>query len=107
MLFSTPVFFFFFLPVLLLAYSLLRSNAARNTLLLAASIFFYFWGEVDRSWVLGAVVFASYYGSVLIEQTENPRKKLCLLIAFITLDSVFLLYFKYARFIALNIETAA
>ena len=103
MLFSTPIFLFVFLPIVLFGY-LLVGNRLRNIFLFCASIIFYAWGEGRYVILLLLSIIINYiFGLLLAKYRESSKGKLLLWVALITnLGS--LIWYKYAVFIAENIN---
>jgi alginate O-acetyltransferase complex protein AlgI len=103
MVFSSTVFLFLFLPVVLGLY-FLTPDRFKNSVLLACSLFFYAWGEKAFVLVMVATIVANYAYGLLIDRFRNEsRGKLVLGIAIAT-NLGFLVAFKYANFIADNIN---
>ena len=102
MLFTSPIFLCVFLPLLLILYSI-TPRVLKNTLLALASLMFYFWGEVDYAWVFLLSVVFNYLMGRIIGLSASSKKSLFLVIACIV-NLVLLGYFKYANFIADNIN---
>lgn len=104
MLFTSCVFLFAFLPAVLLAYILVRTTPLRNFLLMTASLFFYAWGEVEWCWVMLAVIAINYVSAIGIESASNQKYRKLLLALTIFADLSLLAYFKYAGFLASNLN---
>ncbi len=108
MVFSSPIFLFFFLPIVLLLHFLV-GRKFRNSLLLAASLIFYAWGEKEYSLVmLGSIllnyVFGLWIARAKISDREGRTTKL-ILAAAVALNLAILLFFKYANFLADNLNS--
>lgn len=105
MLFTSCVFLFAFLPIVLVIYLCLKNITLRNLFLMAASFFFYAWGEVEWCWVMLAVIAVNYVTAILIEQTQKVAVRKVILGLTIVANLSILAYFKYAGFMAGNINT--
>lgn len=104
MLFTSCIFLFAFLPVVWIVYLLLKRTALRNVFLMMASIFFYAWGEVDWCWVMLAVIAINYVSAIAIDNTKSESGRKGLLALTIAADLSMLFWFKYAGFLALNLN---
>lgn len=102
MVFSSPIFLFIFLPLVVLVYFVF-SPRHRNGLLLLASTLFYSWGEGVTVWVIFASIAMNYMFSRLIDSYDQKKKILALGVA---VNLTLLGWFKYANFIAENIDLA-
>ncbi len=98
MVFSSLLFLFLFLPAALGLYYLTPPRY-RNLPALAASLFFFAWGAPRFVFVLMATSLTDYLAGRRLAPDAAPdsRRKWILALA-ITLNLVFLLYFKYANF---------
>jgi alginate O-acetyltransferase complex protein AlgI len=101
MLFSSIIFIFYFLPVFLLGYYL---SGWRTAALLTGSVVFYVWGEGAYVLLLGALILANWGASQAIERTEAVGARRAILIGIIALDLAVLGFFKYAGFLAHNLN---
>lgn len=112
MVFSSIVFLFLFLPLTLLAYFVVRNQPRlRNALLLVVSLAFYFWGEGAYTLVMLLYIVCNYYFAHLIEffLKRNPAEvgrqhARRVLIGSLFFNLGFLTFYKYANFIASNID---
>lgn len=108
MVFASPVFLFVFLPLTLLGYFAVPSKF-RNVFLLLASLFFYAWGETIYVLIMLASIALNYFFGILIEQgmqaPTGGRGRLALA-AGITVNLLLLVYFKYANFLADNLNVS-
>ena len=104
MVFSSPIFLFGFLPMVLLAYYL-SSRTIKNITLLIFSLMFYTWGEVFYIIVMiVSIIFNYFIGRVIFKYHEIPQcRKLWATIGII-INLMLLISFKYANFIADNIN---
>ena len=104
MLFTSSTFIFGFLPLLLIAYYI-ASKKYKNFILLTFSLFFYAWGEVFYFLILLLSIILNYFIGLLIsrnrKQKTNSRRWL---IIGVFLNLTLLISFKYASFIANNIN---
>ncbi|WP_293906232.1 MBOAT family O-acyltransferase [Phenylobacterium sp.] len=101
MVFSSIVFIFYFLPVFLIGYAL---AGWRTGALLAGSVAFYVWGEGPYIFLLAGLILANYAGSRGIARAETRRLRGGLLGGLIVLDLGVLGFFKYAGFLAHNLN---
>src|SRR6478752_2008048 len=104
MLFQEPLFLAFF-PVLYVLYLAARSGAARNWILLVASILFYSWGEPLFVPVLFVSLLIDYQLSLALV-TAAPSTKRVLLALGVAGNLAVLMFYKYADFIAANLNFA-
>lgn len=104
MVFSATVFLFLFLPIVLIGYYAIRSES-RNIFLLIASLFFYAWGEGVLVLLMLVSICINYISGIGISHYENKKNtsKLILGIA-ITINLLFLIYYKYFNFIIENCQ---
>ncbi|MBI1197246.1 MAG: MBOAT family protein [Phenylobacterium sp.] len=103
MVFSSIIFIFYFLPVFLLGYYL---SGWRTGALLAGSAVFYAWGEGAYVFLLGALIVLNYAGSWIVALAPSERRRRAALIGLIVLDLGVLGFFKYAGFVAHNLNLA-
>jgi len=103
MVFSSYSFLFVFLPCLFVVYYIVPKRL-RNIVLLIASLIFYFIGERWQIWILLVSVIINYGLALCIESSKGRvRAKLFVWLAVFSNLSL-LGYFKYANFIADNIN---
>jgi alginate O-acetyltransferase complex protein AlgI len=103
MVFSSITFLFFFLPAVLLFYWL-SGKAARNIFLLVASLFFYSWGEGVYVLLMLASITINFSGGLLIAGSRSAALSRFFLILSVSLNILILGFFKYANFIADNLN---
>ncbi|HKR86863.1 MAG TPA: MBOAT family O-acyltransferase [Phenylobacterium sp.] len=103
MLFSSIIFIFYFLPVFLLGYYL---SGWRTGALLTGSVVFYVWGEGPYVLLLGALILVNWAASQAIARTEANGSRRAVLTGVIALDLTVLGFFKYAGFLAHNLNAA-
>jgi alginate O-acetyltransferase complex protein AlgI len=103
MVFSSTVFLFLFLPAVLGLY-FLTPHRFRNGVLLACSLFFYAWGEKAFVLVMVATIVANYAYGLLIDRFRNESRGKMVLGVAIATNLGFLIAFKYANFIADNVN---
>jgi alginate O-acetyltransferase complex protein AlgI len=101
-LFPSTVFLFLFLPALLLVYYA-SPRAARNTVLLLASLFFYAWGETVYVALMLVSIAANYGFGLAISSSTAAAKRRWLVLA-IAANLASLAWFKYAAFLAINVN---
>jgi alginate O-acetyltransferase complex protein AlgI len=101
MLFSSILFIFYFLPVFLLGYYL---SGWRTAALLTGSVVFYVWGEGAYVLLLGALILVNWAASQAIGGAEANGSRRAVLAGVIALDLTVLGFFKYAGFLAHNLN---
>ena len=101
MVFSSIVFIFYFLPVFLLGYYVGRCWIG---LLLAGSVAFYVWGEGPYVFLLAALICANYAGTRVLAAADSLRRRRAIVAGLVTLDLGVLGLFKYAGFLAHNLN---
>lgn len=103
MVFSSITFLYYFLPVTIALYFLVPGRY-QNAVLLLCSLFFYAWGEPRYVLIMGTSVVSAYAFGLLVEKykKEKTGRILCMLSVCVSLS--FLLYFKYADFILMNLS---
>ena len=106
MLFSSIIFIFYFLPVFLLGYYL---SGWRTGALLTGSVVFYVWGEGAYVLLLGGLILANWTASQAIVRldargAEATGARRAVLAGIIALDLTVLGFFKYAGFLAHNLN---
>jgi D-alanyl-lipoteichoic acid acyltransferase DltB (MBOAT superfamily) len=107
MLFSSIVFIFYFLPVTLGIYYVLRfSRPLQNLFLFVASLVFYAWAQPKFVVLLLVSIMVNYIIGILIDQTKNQKKRKIWLVVGVTLNILYLGYFKYMYFILRNIDSS-
>ena len=102
MVFSSIVFIFYFLPVFLVGYYV---AGCRIGLLLAGSAAFYVWGEGPYVFLLAALIIVNFWGSRVLALATDPVRRRTILASLIVLDLGVLGVFKYAAFLAQNLNT--
>ena len=102
MVFSSVIFIFYFLPVFLAGYYL---SGWRTGALLAGSVAFYVWGEGAYVLLLLGLIGLNFAGSCWIDATADPRRRLSILTALVAADFGVLGFFKYAGFLAHNLNS--
>ena len=105
MLFNSPEFLFAFLPLTLGIYYLLKRHEGRSALywLVAASLFFYGWWNQAFLLLIGLSITANFFIAKAMRAAAG-RKRKAILIAGIAANIACISYFKYAGFIAGNIN---
>jgi alginate O-acetyltransferase complex protein AlgI len=99
--FSSIIFIFYFLPVFLLGYYL---SGWRTGALLAGSVAFYVWGEGVYILLLAALILVNYLGVRAMDAIAGPRERRLAAIGIVALDLSVLGIFKYAGFLAENLN---
>jgi alginate O-acetyltransferase complex protein AlgI len=103
MVFSSITFLFLYLPLVLLLH-FAAPRAWRNGILLAASLFFYAWGEPLYVLVMLLSIAANFAFGLRVADTRTPagaRAATALSVAF---NLALLIAFKYANFLADNLN---
>jgi len=103
MVFSSAIFLFAFLPLVLSGYYLVP-RGLRNAYLLVASLFFYAWGEGFLVLLMLASVAMNYVGGRIIDSCSARRSRRLALGATLAANLALLGWFKYANFIADNLN---
>ncbi|WP_018388165.1 MBOAT family protein [Ancylobacter sp. FA202] len=103
MVFSSVTFLFYFLPAFLICYFATPGLRARNLVLLAFSLVFYAWGGLANVLVLAVSIVANYLFALLIDTRTGPWRLRMLGLA-VALNLSGLIAFKYAGFLAENIN---
>jgi alginate O-acetyltransferase complex protein AlgI len=102
-LFTEPTFLFLFLPVLLALY-FLPSHRHRNWLLLVASVVFYAKGGGSFTWLIALSIAFNYYAAIWVDRYRGTRTGTWLLRSTVAVNLLVLAIFKYANFIADNVN---
>ena len=105
MVFSDPVFLFAFLPVSLILI-LLAVPRAHNLAILVFSLVFYYWTSGWLTLLLAASIVGNWLIGRAIHARSQGRLKQRLMMAGVVANLLALAYFKYAYFIAGNIDFA-
>ena len=103
MLFSSITFLYYFLPYTLLIYFLVPKNW-KNVVLFIASLFFYAWGEPKYILLMLLSIFVGFIFGLFIERYHEKKQSKYLLITSILIYGGFLIYFKYADFLVINLN---
>ncbi len=103
MVFSSPSFLFVFLPLAAALYFVTRGMAAKNLVLLLLSLAFYAWGEPLMVLVMLGSIGFNWLAARGIDRCEG-RMRLLALWAAVAANLLALAIFKYADFIAGNVE---
>jgi len=101
MVFSSIIFIFYFLPVFLLGYYL---AGWRTGALLVGSVAFYVWGEGPYIFLLGGLILLNYLAAIGIDRLSTGGRRTALVAATVAIDFGVLGVFKYAGFLAHNID---
>lgn len=105
MLFNSLAFGVFFLVVTVVYF--LLPHRFRWMHLLAASCFFYMFFKPEYILILGFTIIIDYYAGILLEQTEDKRRKKWYLIMSIIANVGVLALFKYYNFFNYNLSALA
>ena len=103
MVFSSSIFIFLFLPVVI-SISLALRKELRNPFLVLASLIFYAWGAIEYVPLLVVLIVFNWVAGILIERAAAQDRKQALVTGAIVVTVSGLVYFKYANFIADNIN---
>ena len=98
MVFSSTVFLFIFLPAVLIINFLLRHDY-RNLFLLVVSLFFYAWGEGVLVLLMIISTCINYIAGLGVSYFKNRVLVKATLGIAITINLLFLIYYKYLDFI--------
>lgn len=105
MVFSSSIFLFAFLPLFLAVYFALPKKALKNVALLVFSLLFYAWGEPVYVWLMiFSIAFNWLLGYVIPTRGETGKK--VFLVLDLLLNILILGFYKYAGFLAHNINIA-
>jgi alginate O-acetyltransferase complex protein AlgI len=99
--FSSVIFIFYFLPVFLLGYYV---SGWRAGALLVGSAAFYVWGEGAYVFLLLGLIGLNFAGSLWLDRTPAGGGRIGILAALVVADFSVLGFFKYAEFIAHNLN---
>ena len=88
-----------FLTIVFAIYWLLKDQY-RWILLLAASYFFYMCSGPQYGLLILGITVVSYLSSLIIESTENKRKRKLALVSTVAVSTLILIFFKYLNFIS-------
>src|SRR6187399_1171452 len=103
MVFSSVTFLFLFLPVVLGIY-FLTPTRLKNHVLLVASLIFYAWGEKVFVLVMFVSILLNYASALLIERYRERKRDRIVLIVSLVANLSLLVAFKYANFLADNLN---
>jgi alginate O-acetyltransferase complex protein AlgI len=99
----TSIDFLIFYALLLLLLALFKGNGTRQTILLISSYIFYgWWNPAFVLLILVSSVQGWYFG-LLIDRSEDQRRKSLFLFASLAISLGMLAYYKYANFIVQNV----
>ncbi len=102
MVFSSIIFLFYFLPIVLLLY-FLAPSVLRNGVLLTFSLLFYAWGEPIYVFLMLFSIAMNYLFGLVIGRGPTSLRNIALLLG-IAVNLLIIGYFKYAEFLAENVE---
>ncbi|MGI6152999.1 MAG: MBOAT family O-acyltransferase [Christensenellaceae bacterium] len=103
MVFSSVTFLVYFLPICFVLYYVIKQKY-KNIFLLLASLFFYAWGEPVFVLVMLASITFNYLVGRGFGAVHHTKKRKLLLFAGVALNLLMLGVFKYAGFVAENIN---
>ncbi|MCK4762654.1 MAG: MBOAT family protein [Candidatus Aminicenantes bacterium] len=101
--FSSLLFLFLFLPIFLLFFFLLKKEA-HNSFLVMVSLFFYAWGEGKYIIILLVSILINYVLALTIDRRQSKKTAKLLFILGLAFNVGLLVVFKYANFIAANLN---
>lgn len=104
MVFSSSLFLLYFLPVFLIGYYLIPRKL-RNLFTLLSSIIFYAWGAPDFIFIVLGSIIADYYLVDWMHKSTLAKARRLLLGISVALNVGLLAWFKYANFLADNVNT--
>ncbi len=102
MIFTSLTFVVFYISILALLF-LFKKNSVRQKILLVASYVFYGWWNPVFIILIAASSFWGWYLGLLIDKTNNEKKKTIYLVISLGLSLSMLAYYKYAEFFVENI----
>ena len=97
MVFSSFPFLWIFLPIALTG-ALLTQKKGNNLFLLIMSLIFYAWGEPKYIILLVFSITLNYCFGLLLNNSENSKKRFLITAAAVSMDLLLLAYFKYFNF---------
>ena len=100
-MFFNTINYIVFLPIIVLLYFAVPSKY-KNAFLLLASVYFYACFDLRFLPFLAAAIIVSYISGIIIEKSEDKKRRYALLLA-IFVNVGMLLFFKYTNFFAQNI----
>ena len=103
MVFSSPIFLFWFLPAVLFTYAVL-DRRLKNFFLLLGSLFFYAWGEPTFVLIMLGSILGNYLFGLGIGRASGLRRRKLALGLGVTFNLAMLAAFKYANFLADNLN---
>jgi alginate O-acetyltransferase complex protein AlgI len=103
MVFSSIPFLFFFLPLFLAAYFATPTIRGKNVVTLISSLVFYAWGEPWFVLVLLASIAFNTFAAIAIDARTDRARSAALGVA-VTANLLLLATFKYAGFVAGNLD---
>lgn len=106
MVFSSTLFLFVFLPLVLIAYYApwFGKRNYKNGILLLASLFFYAWGEPAFFFLMAASICVNWGIGLVLDRTSKMSVRKIWLFAAVVFDLGMLFVFKYATFVAKNLN---
>lgn len=104
MVFSSTTFLFLFLPLVLIAYFSGPHLGRRNTVLLIASLLFYAWGEGAYLLIMLASIGLNHWLGLKMDDAQQKRPRKYWLITALVFNLGLLAFFKYANFLADNLN---
>lgn len=105
MVFSSLIFLFAYLTVTLALYYVVPNIKWRNAVLFVVSMLFYGWGEPLYIIVMLISILDAYIFGFFIEKYRDNRKKARMfMVISISINLVFLLFFKYCNFFIENLR---
>ena len=105
MVFSSLIFLFAYLTVTLALYYVIPNIKYRNVVLFVVSMLFYGWGEPLYIIVMLISILDAYIFGFFIEKYRDNRKKARMfMVISISINLVFLLFFKYCNFFIENLR---
>ncbi|MBB3000781.1 MAG: MBOAT family protein [Paraburkholderia tropica] len=106
MVFSSAIFLYVFLPITLGLYYAL-THRLKNIWLLIASLIFYAWGDPKHLPLMVGSILFNWIVGLLIAGTRRKRLQLLILSAGVSVNLLFLIYYKYAAFLTGNANEIA
>lgn len=103
MLFSSITFLYYFMPITFSVYYVLPMRF-KNGFLFSMSLLFYAWGEPKYVFIMLFSIISSFLFGLLIEKTDDDKKRKLYLVLACSVGIGLLAYFKYADFLLMNIQ---
>ncbi len=104
MLFSSLTFLYIFLPLLCVLYFIIKNPTWRRAILTVFSLVFYSWGEPVFVLLMLGSVSVNYFSGLLIDRTDDRKKKKAYMLVSVVVNLLILGMFKYIPLIVSTIN---